>query len=327
MHNTPRMIRGGSPLPALDEGRAVRRAAALGNSADIERAVRAFVWAWHVAQLRRGLRWCLRLLPALLLVVAAPGRAEPPPTILLADAAGGIGLLTLPARIPAAGPLPPAVILVHDASGLDNRSWRTATGLLDAGIAVLEIETVAIPVDGFGVAPDAGPDAEVAAVIRARAALDAAAMTDPGRVAGLGFGRGAQTLALLPGRAQGGPDWAARVLLYPGCASLAALLAEAPSLARSPLLLLHGDADPANRHDDCLDLASKLAQGEARMRVIAYAGATYGWDMPPIGADGVSFQPDPSGSGRLPVQPWPELAQMSAAQAAAFLWTALRPAP
>lgn len=311
----------------MAEAEAVRRAAALDSPAEIEGSVRAFIRAWHVAQLRRGLRWCLRLLPALLLMVAPPGRAEPPPTRLLSDGAGGIGLLTLPASMSLPGPLPPAVILVHDATGLDERSRRTGTALLDAGIAVLEFETVAIPMDGFGVPPDADPDAEVAAITRARAALDAAGMTDPGRVAGLGFGRGAQTLALLPGRGQGGPAWAAQVLLYPGCASLSALLAEAPPLAGSPLLLLHGDADPGNRPDDCRDLASQLGQGEARVRVIAYPGATYGWDMPPIGVDGVSFQPDPSGVGRLTVQPWPELAQMSAAQAAAFLWTALRAAP
>lgn len=306
----------------------------LGSPAETEATVRRFIRAWHLAQLRRLVNWFARLLLVSALVPAPATRAEQPATILLSDASGPVGLLTLPLLEGMAEGMadgmagPAAVILVHDVGGIDHRSGRTSAALLAAGIAVLEIETRAVSADGFALPglgqamPDIGT--ELAALARARQALATTPAVDGARVAALGFGRGAHPVALLPVRAEGGADWAARVLLYPGCASLAAALTADPDASRAPLLLMHGGADPGNTPADCDDLADRLDELGAATRVLTYAGATHGWDLPDFGLFGLSFQPHPSGSGRLPVRPWPELAQVSAAQAAGFLWAALR---
>jgi len=72
-----------------------------------------------------------------------------------------------------------------------------------------------------------------------------------------------------------------------------------------------------------------MAQGPQKLgrtalvRRISYRGATYAWDVPQWGEGEHSGQPWPGGQGTVPVRSWPELAELTAAQAAAFLIDAL----
>jgi dienelactone hydrolase len=111
----------------------------------------------------------------------------------------------------------------------------------------------------------------------------------------LGFGIGAQAPALVPPDADGRDPFAARVLLYPGCGSLAELVrAPERAIALSPVLLLHGGDDPANSPVDCEDLSAALRRAAPVQRV-SYRGATYAWDVPQWGEGEHSSQPWPGG--------------------------------
>lgn len=298
--------------PAAAE--AVRRADG-GSPQEVEAAVRRYILAWHLDWARRVLRRLGLMLGALFAFHASA--ASLLDTHVLLDAEGPVGLLTMPQ---AAAPVP-AVMIVHDSLGIDSRANGTVRQLLDAGIATLEVELYAVSVDGVGGAAVFDPQAEAAVLARARLALAAAPATAGMQLAALGFGRGAHAVALAAVEAEG--DWAARVLLYPACAALAPELPTGPGASRSPVLLLQGDGGAADPQRDCMVLASRFEDTGAPARLIRYAGATHAWDLPPIGGDPVSFQPDPAGRGPLRTVPWPALAQMSATQAAAFLATAM----
>lgn len=164
-------------------------------------------------------------------------------------------------------------IAVHDAVGIDPRGWRYAEQLTAAGIAVLHLELYDTSADG------AGPLTEGDAAAPTRLATAAATLVEDPRFGGmrlgiLAFGAAGETAlraAVAPGL---GEHIAALALLYPGCATLRDAAVAVP---RSPVLLLHGDADPANPLADCAALAARLARG-APVRHIRYAGAGYAWD-------------------------------------------------
>jgi dienelactone hydrolase len=228
---------------------------------------------------------------------------------------------------PAATPPPsprPVVLLVHDALGVDPRSMPYLEQLEDAGFVVAQVELRASVLDGTGPAqePPLVGTAEVALLRQAARTLATRAGTDPARVAAIGFGAGAWAVAL----ASGGDDpFAARVLLYPGCDRLAAELAsDRTAPPRTPVLLLHGGADPANTDAACAALAATLAKSGATVRLRRYQAATYGWDIPAFGGAAVTRQPRPDGPGRVTARAWPELAAVSAAETTGFLANALQ---
>jgi dienelactone hydrolase len=150
------------------------------------------------------------------------------------------------------------------------------------------------------------------------AALRADPRTDPARIGLLGFGGGARA-AMLAGADQ--EAFAARALLYPGCAGLLRDLPAGPP--RSGLLLLHGAEDPANAEADCAALAQHLAGGVPARRV-AYRGAGYAWDFPTADPLAPWLYPAPGDAGRVRVRPWPALTALSAGEVASFLASALR---
>ncbi|CAA9277851.1 MAG: hypothetical protein AVDCRST_MAG27-3532 [uncultured Craurococcus sp.] len=236
----------------------------------------------------------------LLALLLAPGPAAagempaaPAAEIRFVEAGGLGGRLLLPARRPVAG----LVLLLPDGLGADPRSATYVEQLLGADLAVFDVLR---------------GDEDPAAVARAVAALPAAAGLEAEPVGVIGFGAGAR-------RALGlGPGVAGRVLLYPGCAGLAA------TAATDPVLVLHGKADAGNSAEDCADLAERLASGGRPVRRIAYAGAGYAWDYPAYGQSQRSLLPLPDGGGLVAALAWPELTAMSAAQAAGFLGSALR---
>ena len=228
---------------------------------------------------------------------AAGGEAPAPPVaeIRFLDAGGLSGTLLVPARRPPNG----LVLLLPDGPDADARGAPYAEQLLGAGFAVFDTLR-------------GGEDAAAAA--RTVAELPAAAGLGSLPVAVLGFGSGARVALRL------GTGVAARVLLYPGCASPAE-----DDAGGDPLLLLHGGAEAGGADGGCAALAASLARGGRPVRRIAYAGASHAWDYPAYG-DGLRILlPRPDGAeGLVPALPWPELAAMSAAQAAGFLATALR---
>lgn len=254
-----------------------------------------------------------------LAIALAPGRS------LAGDpggAAEAIGLLWLPDNLEAVAPVP-AVIAVHDAVGIDPRGWRYAEQLTAAGIAVLHLELDETFADGAG--PSTGADAAGPA----RLAAAAASLAEDPRFGGAGLGilafGAAGEAALRAAAAPGlGEHIAALALLYPGCG---ALRDAADAMPRSPVLLLHGDVDPANSPEDCAALAARLARS-APVRHIRYAGAGYAWDLPPSGVEEVAAMPWPGSPGRwLRVSHQPAIAEFSAAQVAGFFARRLLPPP
>ena len=122
---------------------------------------------------------------------------------------------------------------------------------------------------------------------------------------------------------------AARVLLYPGCGSLFDLLQSpggAAATAPSPVLLLHGEDDPANPRAECGGLSAALGK-RAPVRRISYRGAGYAWDLPRVGGNDFSWLPWPGGRGTILVRSWPALADLTEAQAAGFLAVVLSRGP
>jgi dienelactone hydrolase len=222
-----------------------------------------------------------------------------------------------------------AVLIVHDALGIDTRGHRYTAQLTAAGLVVLEVELRANPADDS--LPEPLPsEAEAAGLVaRAAAALANDPRVDPNRVGALGFGIGARAVALAPPHEDGRDAFAARVLLYPACGSLKQLVQapkRAPTPVLSPVLLLHGEDDPSNSPAECDGLSAALGK-TAPVRRISYRAAGYAWDLPQSGGSEDSRQHRPDGQDTILVRSWPELAELSAAQAAAFLAGTLSRAP
>ena len=262
---------------------------------------------------RPGLRRCV--LAVAIVVTMLPGglfhfafaaasepQANPASQTLVFVLPAVVGTLTLP--MAGDGRRLPAVVLVHDALGPDPRSERYIAQLGAAGIAVLELLSE-----------------EVLPVLPlAAAALAADPRIDGSRIGVLGFGAGAAAAAAVR------VPFAARALLYPGCATLPADRALPPASARTPVLLLHGAADPANPPAACATAVEALARDGAAVRRVEYAGAGFAWDRPAYGQEGRSLLPAPGSTERVPAVPWPELAELSATQVAGFFARALEAA-
>jgi len=203
--------------------------------------------------------------------------------------AGASGMINLPPHLPPVSL--PVVLVLPDHLGPDGRSDVYAERLSELGIAVLELLEFR--------------QADLPGLLAAMAADPRIDMT---RVAIMGFGAGARMAMGLSF------PFAAHVLLYPGCPSL-----PEPAGRVSALLLLHGEADTANPVSACRQAARHFEADGARVRHVAYRGASYGWDFPQLGFGGVMMLPEVDGPGRLPARPWPALAAVSAHEAALFL--------
>lgn len=217
-----------------------------------------------------------------------------------------------------------AVLIVHDALGMDQRSHRYIAQITAAGLAVLEVELRANPPDGL--VPPLPGEAEAAALaLRAAARLARDPRIDPARVGALGFGIGGRAVLLAAQAGPGGDPFAARMVLYPGCGTLRDRLRAAARIG-GPVLLVAGESDPANDAAECEEVARDLQRsGDARL--ILYRGASYAWDLPQTGGGDTTGQPWPAGRGIVRSVAWPELAELTAAQAASFFADILRPPP
>jgi dienelactone hydrolase len=213
------------------------------------------------------------------------------------------GMLSLPWPHPEV-PVP-AVVILPDALGPDGRADAYALALAAAGLLVLEVDAASVAeAAGLGATP-AGLAAAAALVVR-ELARDPRVL--PGRIGVLGFGAGGRAALLAPAAADGSDGIAARAILYPGCIGLGA------AAGAAPVLLLHGDSDPANPAAHCA-----LVRAER----IELAGAGYAWDRPTFAAEGPALLPRPDGAGRVRSIRYPLHADRSANQVADWLARAL----
>ncbi len=239
----------------------------------------------------------------------------------LVDDEGAVGLLTLPGGIRHGHSRMPAVVLVSDSAGPDQRAFRYIEHLRHAGIAALEVQRYEVSTDGAAFPQPHDRNYEIARLLRALQALHRVRDVEFFVFAAIGFGRGAHPLVLANLRTNTSTDLVARVLLYPGCKEVGTALRESgqnPASSRAPVLIIHGDADSANMREDCDGLAQQFAHAGITSRVIRYRGATYGWDIPAMGISGTAYVEGPDGR-RVRATPWDELSDMSAAQAVAFV--------
>jgi dienelactone hydrolase len=251
------------------------------------------------------------LLAVLAIAVLVPGRS-------LAADLGSVGLLWLPDS--AAPPTPMAVVIaLHDSTGIDRRGWHYGGQLTAAGITVLHIEVLETSADGFSPAVAADDATAARAPLTTAMRLLAA---DPrfatASVGLLAFGEAGQVALLGAADPAHGDRIAGLALLYPGCAALAATATAERTRPRSPILLLHGDVDPANLPAACSGLERQLARSAPVIRR-QYAGAGYAWDLAPHGPHERMKLPWPGRPGLvIAVSYWPEAAELAATQVAAF---------
>jgi dienelactone hydrolase len=240
------------------------------------------------------------------------------PSEIFGDASTATGLMHHPRE--SDGLRAAAVLIVHDALGMNARGLRYVDLLTRAGLIVLEMEIAANTLEGE-IEPLPGEIEAASLVASAAAALAEDPRVDRRRLAAMGFGYGARALALASDREAAQNVFAALVLLYPGCGSLADLLqaSEQPAATSAPpILLLHGENDPVNPSAECNALSSALGT-EPLVRRISYPGASYAWDLPPFSGGEYSGQPWQGDNRTILVRSDPALAELSAAQVTEFI--------
>lgn len=228
------------------------------------------------------------------------------------------GLLWLPADTAVRTPMA-IVIALHDSADLDSRAWHYGDQVTAAGIAVLHVDVLGSVANDSGVAATAGGAREarerLTTIIHLVAEDSRFATASVGLLA---FGTSGQAALLAAADQAHGDRIAGLALLYPGCATLAAGTTTDDTRLRSPVFLLHGDADPSNLPAECSGLAGLLARS-ASVRHRQYAGAGYAWDLAPHGAYERIKLPWPGRPGSLlTVTHWPQAAEFAATEVAAF---------
>jgi dienelactone hydrolase len=279
-------------------------------------------------------RWsaCSVAVALLLLVGMAPGTGATQPhpvdpvvvrAVPLGNAAWGMMAVPGP---PGDHQRPPGVLLFGDGdSAFDGRTELYAQRLLSLGFGLLDADFDGLLADeGTPAHPPVTPIG--ARLGLALAALDANVPLDLGRLGAIGIGVGAR--ALLEGWAGNAGTLRAAVLLYPVCddALLARASALRPQADRGRLLLVHGDADPAEAAG-CAALAERLGGATAGITRYVLRGADVGWDLDAGDPERRFSIRDPAEPGRRRlVQPDPERAAIALDQILLFLMRALEPA-
>jgi len=198
------------------------------------------------------------------------------PAALAAPAAGAsipIALL----KPEGAGPFP-AVVILHDCSGLGPRSSGSPRRWAD--LLVKQGYVVAIP-DSFstrghpgGVCTEAnradvGPVRRVDDALEALAYVRAQPLVDRAHVGVMGGSHGGATTVRTVGTARA-DGFAAAIALYPGCGI------NGPYHASAPLLILAGELDDWTPAAACERLAKRATGGPVRIKV--YPGAHHAFD-------------------------------------------------
>lgn len=167
----------------------------------------------------------------------------------------------------------PAIVIAHASGGLDERSERWARFFRERGIATFKI-------DYFGprgiTADSAKQPVPTYDTIDALQLLATHPRIDPGRIAVIGFSRGAHLAinSASPGYTGSDLRFAAHVGLYPTCG----LTHIGKGDASAPILILVGSDDDLCPVVQCETLRDDgLAKGRS-VTLKVYEGAQHGWD-------------------------------------------------
>jgi len=179
----------------------------------------------------------------------------------------------------------PAVVMLHDCSGLGPRSsgrpreW--AKVLLEEGYVVLIPDSFSTRGFPGGVCTDPSPGrAEVRPFKRASDAFEtlrharSLPFVDPDRVAVMGGSHGgASTLAALALPPAAGNGFVAGIALYPSC-----VLSNPPYRPHAPLLILTGELDDWTPAAPCRRLAETSRAAGYAVHIKVYPGAHHSFD-------------------------------------------------
>ena len=191
------------------------------------------------------------------------------------------------------GPGPfPAVVILHDCSGLGPRSsgapGRWARELVRRGYLVMLPDSFTprgVP-DGVCINPpprgtDVGPDRRARDAYAALAQLRQRPDVDGRRVGVMGGSHGgSSTLATMraTGDASDTGGFTAAVALYPRCAAFTGALGT--YRPRAPLLILIGEADDWTPAEPCRTLAERAQRAGDPVAIKIYPGAHHSFDSP-----------------------------------------------
>src|SRR6202795_1487599 len=221
----------------------------------------------------------------------------PAPDVPVVSAAPRISRPSIPIEVmkPGGGGPFPAVVMLHDCSGLGPRSSRAPARwgklLQDKGYVVLIPDSFSTRGHGDGVCTDpspgrreVSPDRRVRDVYEALAYARSLAFVDGTRVGVLGGSHGGSTtLATMvdPEGARSGHGFSAAIALYPGCNARygdwrPGGLGVYKPLA--PLLILVGEKDDWTPAEPCRQLADRSRAAGYPVAVKIYPGAHHSFD-------------------------------------------------
>ena len=272
------------------------------------------------------MRRCARLVVVLTVTLTAcAGPQSGPTTTTPAPVAGAVPATII--RPDGPGPFP-AVVILHDCSGLGPRSsgapGRWAKELTRRGYFVMMPDSftprgvpdgvcVAGPARGIDVSPERRARDAYAALEQLRQRPDV-----DGRRVGLmgGSHGGSTTLAAM--RASGtdtGEGFAAAVALYPRCATFRGIVYR----PLAPLLILIGDKDDWTPADECRKLAEAAAGAGHPVALKIHPGAHHSFDSPnPVRYVATRINPSVPGGRGATTGGHPEAWADSIQQVAAF---------
>jgi dienelactone hydrolase len=213
-----------------------------------------------------------------------------------------------------AGPHP-AVIMLHGCAGLGTRDQAWAERLREWGYLTLRVDSFKARglkrVCGGGIleSHERVPD-----VLAALAYLRTRPEVRKDRIAVMGWshGAGAALAALAAAPAEPERGFRAAVAYYPGCRQLK------PWSARTPTLLLLGEADDWTAAGPCQALAARQAQAGLDVTQVTYPGAYHAFDNPLLGSE-KRRAPDARGGRGATLQYNPAAAEDSFIRARTFL--------
>ncbi|MFC0389051.1 dienelactone hydrolase family protein [Muricoccus vinaceus] len=233
----------------------------------------------------------------------------------------------------------PAVILVPDGLGLDQRISALAERLALEGWATLEIDIDPVSTDGhapqgpFPLAAEADAREVVGDLALALQELSEEPGIDPNRIAVVGLGTGGRA-ALLAGSEAAmsheldtfGPRFAAHAALYPGCGPLLAEGFGNPApWSSAPAAAFHAGQDAQNANAACETLVNALATRRRHPALWhVYPTATYAWDLgAAMGQTAIRLAN--LGPPAVPVAPAFDIAEDASSRLIAFLRPILGP--
>ncbi len=211
------------------------------------------------------------------------------------------------------GPFP-AVVALHNCTGLSNRSGTFGARYRDWGERLSKAGYVVLMPDSNGSRGVGSQCTTRARAIRndrervadanaARAWLQSQSWVAPDRVALLGWSSGAiaalwavRARAQLQPQSKDNPDFRSAVAFYPGCRRLS----NAAWSARVPILILIGRADDQASAATCQQMVAGARGRSAQVEIHVYPGAHHDFDHPnrPLQVrTGLAFSAD--GSGRV----------------------------